>query len=84
MFAKKLNKVSFAFNGLIAALGLLASVSTQAAIYGGVDFPGGASSFADAVVSYDPTLGGRLALRRVPETPCNRWAYPPAALTTVS
>ena len=58
MFAKKLNKVSFAFNGLIAALGSLASVSTQAAIYGGVDFPGGASSFADAVVTYDPTLGG--------------------------
>lgn len=39
MFAKKLNKVSFAFNGLIAALGLLASVSTQAAI--------GSSSFDD-------------------------------------
>ena len=58
MFAKKLNTVHFAVNSLIAGLGLLASVSTQAAIYGGVDFPGGASSFADAVVSYDPTLGG--------------------------
>lgn len=58
MFAKKLNKVHFAVNGLVAALGLLASISTQAAIYGGVDFPGGVASFADAVVSYEPTWGG--------------------------
>lgn len=35
------------------ALAALAPLSAQAAIYGGVDFPGGAISFADQIVSYD-------------------------------
>ena len=42
----------------VAAIGLLLSVSAQATLYGGVEFPAGSSSFADAVVSYDPTYGG--------------------------
>lgn len=58
MFAKKFNKSLNVVNGMIAAIGLFASVSAQAVMYGGVEFPGGASSFADAVVSYEPTFGG--------------------------
>lgn len=84
MFAKKLNKVSFAFNGLIAALGLLASVSTQAAIYGGVDFPSGASSFADAVVSYDPTLGGASGHQASARDPLQALGIPTGDPNTVS
>lgn len=58
MFAKKFNKSLGVVNCMIAAIGLFASVSAQADIYGGVNFSGGASSFADAVVSYEPTFGG--------------------------
>lgn len=58
MFAKKFNKSLSVVNGMIAAIGLFASVSAQAVMYGDVEFPGGASSFADAVVSYEPTFGG--------------------------
>lgn len=57
MFAKKFNKSLSVVSCMIAAIGLFASVSARAEIYGGVNFPGGASSFADAVVSYDPTFG---------------------------
>jgi hypothetical protein len=32
-------------------------VPGSAVVYGGIDFPDGASSFADEVVSYDPTTG---------------------------
>lgn len=40
-------------------LGALALGGTaRAEVFGGVDFPGGASSFADAVVSYQPGLAG--------------------------
>ena len=48
-------------NGLkpaLACLGLLFSVSTSAEIFHGIDFPGGAASFADSVVSYNPAFGG--------------------------
>lgn len=58
MFAKKFNKSLSVVNCMIAAIGLFASVSAHAEIFGNVDFPGGASSFADAVVSYEPTYGG--------------------------
>ena len=43
-----------------AALALGACIgapSAQAAVFGGIDFPGGAASFADAVVSYQPGTG---------------------------
>jgi hypothetical protein len=33
----------------------------QASIFGGIDFPNGASSFADSVISYDPLHSGGLA-----------------------
>lgn len=32
--------------------------AARAEVFGGVDFPGGVSSFADAVVSYQPGLAG--------------------------
>ena len=37
---------------------LAISTNAGAVIYGGVDFPDGASSFADAVVDYSPVIGG--------------------------
>jgi hypothetical protein len=44
---------------LALALSALASAGSVHAInYGGIEFPGGASSFADSVVSYDPNYGG--------------------------
>jgi len=47
----------------LAALLFGASLGAQATVIGGVDFPGGASSFADAVVSYSPVIiGGAPAL----------------------
>ena len=42
----------------LACLGLLFSVSASALIFHGVEFPGGAASFADSVFSYDPAFGG--------------------------
>lgn len=39
-----------------AALALLAGAA-QADVFGGVEFPGGISSFADAVTDYDPAAG---------------------------
>ena len=43
-------------------IGLLLVTSSAAAIpFHGVEFPSGASSFADSVVSYDPTFGGGAA-----------------------
>lgn len=42
----------------LAVLLLGATVGAQATVIGGVDFPGGLSSFADAVVSYNPTIVG--------------------------
>lgn len=44
---------------LVAALALLVSTPAGAVEFGGVDFPEGAKSFADAVLRYDPLfLGG--------------------------
>ena len=37
---------------------LFAASSASAVPFGGIEFPGGAISFADAVVSYDPAFGG--------------------------
>lgn len=42
--------------GLLASF--LFSSNAAAVIYGGVDFPDGAASFADAVVDYSPVIGG--------------------------
>ncbi len=43
---------------LALCVGVLASASSSAALFKGVEFPGGAASFADAVVSYTPSFGG--------------------------
>ena len=58
MFAKTFKKFPASLSCMIAAIGLLASASASATNYGGVEFPGGASSFADTVVTYDPLFGG--------------------------
>lgn len=44
----------------LAALLVGATLGARATVIGGVDFPGGASSFADAVVSYTPVITGGL------------------------
>lgn len=41
-----------------AALGVLGAGAAQAAEFGGVEFPQGAVSFADALISYQPGLAG--------------------------
>jgi hypothetical protein len=41
-----------------AAAGLLAAGSANAVVIGGVEFPQGAVSFADSVISYQPGLAG--------------------------
>lgn len=46
--------IFMAVSAVLAALPNLA----MAEIYGGVDFPAGASSFADQVIGYDPGYGG--------------------------
>ncbi len=44
--------------GALAAVLAGATLGAQATVIGGVDFPGGVSSFADAVVSYSPVIIG--------------------------
>lgn len=42
---------------LVLATGLLLAInSSHAAVYGGIEFPGGLPSFADAVISFDPAF----------------------------
>jgi len=52
------------------------SISAQATVYGGVEFPGGSSSFADALVSYDPTFGGTSGPAVQYQTPLNALGIP--------
>ncbi len=54
----KLQHLSSRVKPLLACIGMIASASASATIFHGVDFPGGAASFADSVVSYDPAFGG--------------------------
>lgn len=58
----------------LACLGFLFSVSASADIFHGVDFPGGAASFADSVFSYDPAFGGEPYRRPPSEMRLKRWA----------
>ena len=44
--------------GTSLCIGLLFCMNANAIIYGGVDFPDGAASFADSVVSYTPVING--------------------------
>ena len=47
------------FLHVYAALVLVALAETSyGEVFGGIDFPDGASSFADHVVTYDPVAGG--------------------------
>ena len=55
---KKAHFVRQGLKPLLLSASLLTSASAFAITYGGVDFPGGAISFADAVVSYNPAFGG--------------------------
>lgn len=53
-----MNKISIIRNLTTFILGIfLLVVPGSAELYDGVDFPGGASSFADEVVSYNPSAG---------------------------
>ncbi len=83
MFAKKFDKSLPAVNCMIAAIGLIACVSAQAEIYGGVNFPGGVSSFADAVVSYDPTFGGATGPQLSAREPLNALGIPTGSYVTL-
>ena len=76
MFAKKFAKSLRAVNCMIAAIGLFTCALAQAEIYGGVNFPGGVSSFADAVVSYDPTFGGATGPQLSAREPLNALGSP--------
>lgn len=43
---------------VLVAGGLSLATTSEAVVYGGIDFPDGLISFVDAVVSYDPLYGG--------------------------
>lgn len=58
MPCKKISDFSSALKPVLASLGLLCSLSASAELFHGINFPGGVSSFADSVVSYDPAFGG--------------------------
>lgn len=76
--SKKITDVKFA----VAAFGLSLSISAQATVYGGVEFPGGSSSFADAVISYDPTFGGTSGPAVQYQTPMNALGIPTGSSDT--
>lgn len=58
MLAKTVGLRSVTLNAGILCVGLLLHGSAAAEVFGGVDFPGGAASFADSVVSYNPLFAG--------------------------
>lgn len=65
-----------------AAMGVSLGFAAQATVYGGVDFPSGASSFADAVVSYDPTYGGTTGPAIQYQTPLEALGVPTGSPNT--
>ena len=67
---------------VFAAIGILASASASAAPYGGVEFPGGLTSFADAVISYDPTFGGTTGPASTYQTPSEALGAPTGSSTS--
>lgn len=64
------------------AVGVSLSFVAQATVYGGVEFPGGAASFADAVVSYDPTYGGTTGPATQYQTPLEALGTPTGSANT--
>ncbi|MCB1700888.1 MAG: PEP-CTERM sorting domain-containing protein [Pseudomonadales bacterium] len=64
-------------------LSLLFVSSVDAALIGGVEFPQGAVSFADAVVSYDPAAGGGAVPSAANSEPSNALGIPEVAGTAV-
>lgn len=58
MLIKTVGLPSASLGAGILSVGLLFSGPAPAEVYGGVNFPGGAASFADSVVSYDPLFSG--------------------------
>jgi MYXO-CTERM domain-containing protein len=57
-------------------LAILCNATALAIPFGGVEFPAGATSFADAVVSYDPTFGGGAAPNPAFQVPSRSLAPP--------
>jgi hypothetical protein len=53
---RELRRTTFAT--VVATLAAMGCAAAGAEVFHGIEFPGGASSFADAVVSYDPSFGG--------------------------
>ena len=76
MFAGSLGTSPALRRCVIAAMGAMASISAEAALFGGVEFPGGVSSFADSVVLYDPTYGGTSGPNVIYQTPLNALGAP--------
>lgn len=58
MLKKITHVVSVALMPVLTAIGLLFTMSASAATFHGVEFPDGAISFVDSVVSYDPGYSG--------------------------
>lgn len=58
MVAKKSHTLSTGIKAFTLFIGLVVSSAASAVVYHGVEFPGGAASFADGVVSYNPSFGG--------------------------
>ena len=52
------DRVQSAVTPALACLALLLGMPASAVPFHGVEFPGGLASFADSVVSYDPSFGG--------------------------
>lgn len=61
---------------MIAALGAMASISAEAALFGGVEFPEGASSFADSGRLVRPHGGGTSGPNVIYQTPLNALGAP--------
>jgi len=71
-------------SGLVTLLvtGFLLSGNVGAVIYDGVNFPDGAVSFADAVVSYDPSFSGGNTPTAANSDPSNALGVPEVAGST--
>lgn len=76
MFVQYQGKKALLLRSMLVALGIFATANARAEVFGGVNFPGGVSSFADSVVSYDPTFGGTSGPDLAAQTPLNSLGAP--------